>query len=1325
MILVRLLILSTVLGLTACMEKKPGELVFEDKNNPNPSGPGINIDPRVIADSVPTFQQSVYPIVRSNCINCHSSNMAPFFAQADVKLAHDVALSSFKVNLGKPEASRLYLRLKNDQHNCWSNCEDNAAEMLDAIKYWASKTNRNITGIKTVEKGFNEANRITTTISNKTFFEFEDGVRSGRFYEVVNQSASGLKLLTTAKVSQHPLGEISTRYGEVATGCRTDIPLNEYSRPSDQRPYRVYNKISRHPDPNGYPPYALRMRFWPIRPDRRMEYLALLKLKGTLTPEDLRRFLWRASGFYSNDTSNEMVGFNDGSLNPIFLNSAVSQYYGGLLGYAPILLPDGLSVEEYNDAQANGTLADDYFAPRYDSNFYIPKGKEVRQVLSRLQSTSNFIQRAIYAPLAIEFRNQYMGYDGTVRDDTQTLPSGALFFSGGARGSQAFETIFPLRWEDAGNVIYNQDGNVIHEIDKYVYIETNLLDHTFRNNNVTFPIDYATRTPNRDVRFAPSNINNSISQTISEYKPTQLPRVEWYATGRQKPTMDEVYDINDVQYPNKDVDKALEAFNESKYQSLILPIVTAPQNSCLNCHGGQNTSSPAFATTDVNKSYQVAKSIFAFNLTNVASSKFYSQMKAYHNCGGAANCNPLATTFLNAITSWKTAYDAEKLKYSNSQTFQKVFTTAEQTPGVVKFKFRVPATTKYKMLARVKMTDPAVERYDPIVGNYQSSKPPFFSYQLFDQNNNPVALTKQDNTQEASTCNKALLQYVYVPNPDNQPSWEQREWKWISSGTSFYNLPPGEYTLNVIEGREGMELDEIGFTSELTDLIDTKPAKSEDPVAKIPTTPLNKNIFEFDISGIVNVPGSKFKMHVSDYYGYYKIAEPTITSPQKIWVKDLQVMVNGLPSLNDASYRTVARVVEANSAVPLSNVPLLVLKENGKISDKMSALFGQLRKATATDTNSIPPVRNSNPGKVCTDLPYFEKNILPIFLMNIWPEWAIAGQAPYYEQAFGWENYNAYYAMRFLHTYNRMSIYLRVTESFNRCIDCHNPNTGAGVKFNMTRPNPSGSGFAVKDSAELCSEVMKRVYFSEPEMSPIFRSINGQFGHPRILFPEVPVVDGNKEWPNNPDSWNGKSSTWNTGTVLSTYTDYNDLFDPNSSCRPQDVTSSAEISYLKKFVGTYKRKHFVFHEVASPAINYVKTVHDINREAAQLAPVSLTFYEDVNAPISIEERKNFTKKLYPGEYGCSNIPFNNRISPQSVQAVYPGTNYSDSYNHPALTAPDGTKLMRSSGSTATNPSTINILHEMNRSGQHPDFELGKEALRNIIIKWIEHERDRQ
>lgn len=81
------------------------------------------------------FATTVYPLVRQYCVGCHNDAatvpQAPFFASADVDIAY--AAAQAKIDLDNPANSRFVLRLRNEFHNCWSNCASNADTMQAAI----------------------------------------------------------------------------------------------------------------------------------------------------------------------------------------------------------------------------------------------------------------------------------------------------------------------------------------------------------------------------------------------------------------------------------------------------------------------------------------------------------------------------------------------------------------------------------------------------------------------------------------------------------------------------------------------------------------------------------------------------------------------------------------------------------------------------------------------------------------------------------------------------------------------------------------------------------------------------------------------------------------------------------------------------------------------------------------------------------------------------------------------------------------------------------------------------------------------------------------
>lgn len=87
------------------------------------------------------FSTTVYPVVRQYCSRCHApaaaSPQSPYFASADVNEAY--AAVKVKIDLDRPEQSRLVVRLRSEFHNCWDNCAANADEMEAAIRAFADQ----------------------------------------------------------------------------------------------------------------------------------------------------------------------------------------------------------------------------------------------------------------------------------------------------------------------------------------------------------------------------------------------------------------------------------------------------------------------------------------------------------------------------------------------------------------------------------------------------------------------------------------------------------------------------------------------------------------------------------------------------------------------------------------------------------------------------------------------------------------------------------------------------------------------------------------------------------------------------------------------------------------------------------------------------------------------------------------------------------------------------------------------------------------------------------------------------------------------------------
>jgi cytochrome c553 len=81
------------------------------------------------------------PPLQKYCARCHSPTAAqpqsPFFASANLEEAYAAARA--RINLEDPAKSRFVVRLREESHNCWSDCAQNAADMEAAIRDFAAQ----------------------------------------------------------------------------------------------------------------------------------------------------------------------------------------------------------------------------------------------------------------------------------------------------------------------------------------------------------------------------------------------------------------------------------------------------------------------------------------------------------------------------------------------------------------------------------------------------------------------------------------------------------------------------------------------------------------------------------------------------------------------------------------------------------------------------------------------------------------------------------------------------------------------------------------------------------------------------------------------------------------------------------------------------------------------------------------------------------------------------------------------------------------------------------------------------------------------------------
>jgi hypothetical protein len=119
-------------GTQIALQAPPDHTVGNSKTFPNDSA---------------LFGSTIYPVLTQFCARCHSSSAAapqsPFFASSDVTEAY--AAAKAKINLDTITLSRFYVRLHDENHNCWIvpgdtavSCPASSAAMLTRLQAFAN-----------------------------------------------------------------------------------------------------------------------------------------------------------------------------------------------------------------------------------------------------------------------------------------------------------------------------------------------------------------------------------------------------------------------------------------------------------------------------------------------------------------------------------------------------------------------------------------------------------------------------------------------------------------------------------------------------------------------------------------------------------------------------------------------------------------------------------------------------------------------------------------------------------------------------------------------------------------------------------------------------------------------------------------------------------------------------------------------------------------------------------------------------------------------------------------------------------------------------------
>ncbi len=1087
-------------------------------------------------EMVRAYTNTVYPIVRANCVACHGDAKlyAPFFAVSDPGSAWDNISRAFKIDLSNPALSRVVQRLGTDNHNCWSDCGENSTQMLDAVERLASSiSSAGPVGISTGTLRFTDAvTRRAQTENGILMLQAESGILSGRFEIGQSAGASGGKYISGPAAPNNPI-ENTPRTVTIANNGSCNPP--SASELSSKTGGQVrYSESVRHINSNlsatesnfqdGYRPYSMEVRVRIVRPDKRKEYAAALA-RGINDISEVENFLLKDGSWTNSATAAQR---NTSGLDGNRRTTSMMRVLPDLADHSDIF--------SGNNFIQNAALYD-FFAPRFgatNTEYFTTTQSDLRNRLS-----ATYKQKVLFRQVSQFFYNQYYEGNGSLRalnrintpllrlisygdvlsdslsithsDATPTSP--AINIDGGAVN---------LTYDNADDLITVSDGTnsrQVHRIDTYVHY---YVDTTSRNFN-----DFTV-----SLRASDGSVESSQSYNIGQGNIT-LNR-DYLFAGSSRPDPRTVYAEN--------------------YRDTVM--ATLNNYVCATCHAGQNGGAPAFLSSDYSAAYSIiaANNYVDFD-TPRASFRAVGNASAnmYHNC--ASGCENLHSEVVSAINQWKLDNDNDLAAADSGNTYSNL-TAAQRTPGRAQFPITITEDGYYNVWIKV-LED---------VNNADS-----FRIRILDNNG---SIVRSGRGRSAGNTNCQTYTYAaptwtwYTPNRDNEDD-NQR---------TFWQLSAGDYTLEIIENEAQAKIDLVAISSNI-EFDPYNYAIGENYISD-----LSPNVLTYDLSSIVGEPVS-FSIEVKEdllqegSYQNYTFRNPRFRiGNTNLRVNGIKALINEAYTASNATFNNLNKVIgeryntslNTNDTI-LTYAPLTALQVAGPAVDTFSFSFNSVELTGDTaDKVEDDPVVAGDVMRECQELTFFSNVVKPI--LN---KFRLV-----YKDDMGYEEYLGDFPGRRRQGAN--------SPQFFNCTTCHNEDH---PYFKMTTFFDPNSNAADRDKI-LCKEALSRVDFSNPKRSLIVRGIYGSDDHPKLHFIEDArnyYNSGSRMFNTDSNKATGMASDW-LPTKFATYSRADLSLDSTSG---DDTTAEA---YRRQFVGEYKRAVYVRHNnpLAFDVFGEIRTSDDVD-----------------------------------------------------------------------------------------------------------------------------------